>query len=125
MLAFYGPAGIAQIANGTSIKVVVQGIARRLKPKGKSDEEIAKEQLEYRPGTRQGGASTPASRLAAHAKKAAEKFNADGLAQLISRLEDPAFRAQVEAMGIDLSTLPQQNGGDEGDDNEDEGEDQQ
>lgn len=105
-LAFYGASGVARFINGTSLRVSCQAIARRGKTATppKSDEQIAKEQLEFRPGSRQGGQSTPASRAASATRKAASVVNGDAIAEMMNRMaNDPAFRDQLKALGIDTS----------------------
>lgn len=119
---YYGFEGIANILNGTSLKVSFQSIARRLKTRvvknvatPATDEEIAKAQIEFRPGKREGGQSTPASRAANEAKKAAAMANGDALAQLFKKVQNREIPASVlEALGIDPSTFytpaPSENG---------------
>jgi len=69
----YGEDGVLTMADGTSVRVSFQNIARRFKAAGKTDDEIATAQVNFKPGKRQGGASTPASRAARAAKKAVEQ----------------------------------------------------
>lgn len=134
MITFYGNEGVARIYNGTSGRVQAQGIARRVTLKGQkatppwSDEqinnEIAKAQLEYRPGKRQGGQSTAQSRAVNAAKKAAGKISGDALAGLMEKIagmsdaEREAFGSQF---GINFAAVTA-NGTDEdeGDENENE-----
>lgn len=104
MIAYYGNEGISNIVNGTSLRVSFQGIARRGKDPKKnwSDEKIAQEQIDFRPGKREGGQSTPQSRLANQAKKVAGQVNADFMAELIGKIArkeiDPAL---LRAAGFD------------------------
>lgn len=106
-LAYYGVSGIARFINGTSLRVSCQGIIRRGKAAGKTDEKMAEEQLAFRPGSRQGGQSTPASRAASASKKAAGKFSGDSIAEMMNRLAtDEAFANQIRALGIDLAAPP-------------------
>ena len=86
MIEFYGEQGVLDMADGTSIRVSGQSIARRLKAAGKSDDEIATKQLEFRPGKRTVGAATPATRAASSAKKASEKVSGDVLAALLDKI---------------------------------------
>ena len=83
-LAFYGEDGIKTILDGTSLRVSFQGIARRMKAAGKDDDEIATAEINFKPGKRQVGAATPASRAAKAAKGAAEAFGEKG--DLITKL---------------------------------------
>lgn len=112
LMAFYGPEGVGRIYNGTSGRVQFQGIARRITQKGKKEgwdddkinAEIAKAQLEYRPGKRQAGQSTAQSRAANAAKKAAGKIGGDAIASMLEKVasmsaEDRA--ALASTLGID------------------------
>lgn len=84
---FYGEDGVLAIADGTSLRVSFQGIARRYRTAKKADDEIAKAQIEFRPGKRVVGASTPATRTARLAKSAIEKgVDADAMAKLIEKI---------------------------------------
>lgn len=105
-ISFYGASGVGRFVNGTSLRVSCQAIARRGKTATppKSDEQIAKEQLEFRPGSRQGGQSTPVSRAAAATRKAAAVVNGDAITEMMNRMAtDPAFRASLASLGIDVS----------------------
>lgn len=103
----YGVEGIKNVLDGTSLRVSFQGIARRLKAAGKTDDEIAKAELEFRPGKRQGGQSTPASRAANAAKKASEKVNGDAISQLLNAMaEGKITQEQLAALGLDISLTP-------------------
>lgn len=83
-LAHWGEDGALASWDGTSFRVAFQSIARRLKLGGKDDNEIAQKQIEYKPGKRVIGASTPQSRAGNAAKKAAEKVDGDLLARLMA-----------------------------------------
>lgn len=116
LITFYGNEGVARIYNGTSGRVQSQSIARRVTQKGvkegwtdeKINDEIAKAQLEYRPGKRQGGQSTAASRAANAAKKAADKIGGDAIAQMLAKVAamSPEERAALAGtMGIDPASF--------------------
>lgn len=83
MIDFYGKDGVLDFADGTSLRVSFQGIARRMKAAGKSDDVIKDAEIRFRPGKRAGGVSTPQSRAARAARVAVEK-GADG--DLVARL---------------------------------------
>lgn len=88
MLEFYGNEGICAIVNGTSLRTTFVGIARRLKAAGKSDDEIADNQIKYRPGKRV-TAGTPQSRVRNASARAAEALGpeyADRLASMLDRI---------------------------------------
>ncbi|HEY6022438.1 MAG TPA: hypothetical protein VIY48_22025 [Candidatus Paceibacterota bacterium] len=72
--SYYGDEALLNILDGTSLRVSFQGIARRMAAAGKAMDEIAKAQIDFRPGKRQVGASTPVSRAGNAARKAAEKL---------------------------------------------------
>lgn len=117
-IAFYGPEGISNILGGTSLRVSFQGIARTAKEKGETDpskaqtdEQIAAAQIAFRPGKREGGQSTPASRLGNQAKRLAAKANPDVLANLLKMVEEGKLDVGLlKAAGIegaeDLYTVP-------------------
>lgn len=84
--AVYGDEGVLDICDGTSLRVSFQGIARRMKAAGKSDDEIKDAQIRFRPGKRAGGVSTPVSRAARAAKGAAEKVDGDLIASLMEQI---------------------------------------
>jgi len=88
MTEYYGEAGILTIADGTSLRVSFQNIARRMKIAGKTNDEIATAMTSFRPGNRQGGASTPVTRSARLAKTASEKLgdNAAKLEELLGKI---------------------------------------
>jgi len=85
--------------DGTSPRVSYQGIARRMKLQGKSDDEIAQAQIEFRPGTRVVGAATPVSRATKAAKQAAEKVSGDTIAAFLEKV------AKGEISEEDLAAL--------------------
>ena len=84
--ANFGEKGLLDILDGTSLRVSYQGIARRLKVAGKSDDEIANAQVQFKPGKRAGGSSTPASRARKAAESASEKVGGDVVARLLERI---------------------------------------
>lgn len=88
MVSYYGEESILAMADGTSLRVSFQGIARRFRAAKKSDDEIAKAQIDFRPGKRVGGTATPGSRAARVAKTAVEKgiVDADALQRLLDRV---------------------------------------
>jgi hypothetical protein len=90
---------IRNVLDGTSLRVSFQSIARRYKMAGKSDDEIAKAQIEFKPGKRVGGVSTPVSRAARAAKSAAEKVDGDVVAALLEKI------AKGELSQEDLASL--------------------
>ena len=102
-LAYYGAEAIANILDGTSLRVSFQGTARRLRAKGESDDAIAKKQLEFRPGKREGGESTPVSRAARGAKAAAQAIGGDGgdlIASFMARIaKGEITREALEKLG--------------------------
>lgn len=90
----YGEEAVRDILDGTSLRVSFQNIARRFKIAGKSDEDIAKGMIEFKPGKRAGGTSTPGSRAASAAKKAVEKTGAgDDIAVLLDKIANGEFTA--------------------------------
>jgi hypothetical protein len=73
MRAHYGDAGLLAVADGTSLRVSFQNIIRRAVAGGKATpDDVAKAQIEFKPGKRVVGESTPASRVARAAKSAVE-----------------------------------------------------
>lgn len=85
--AFYGDEGIKNVLDGTSLRVSFQSIARRYRMAKKSDNDIKKAQVEFRPGSRQGGVSTPVSRARRKAESAAEKLsNPDALSAFLEKV---------------------------------------
>ncbi len=85
-VANFGEEGVTDVLDGTSLRVSYQGIARRLKAGGKTDDDIAKAQADFKPGKRQGGASTPQSRAVRSVKAASEKVDGDTLAMIMERI---------------------------------------
>jgi hypothetical protein len=99
MIEFYGEQGVLDMADGTSIRVSAQSIARRLKVTGKTDDEIATKQLEFKPGKRQVGAATPTTRAASSAKKASEKVSGDTLSKFLEKIASGELsEADLEAL---------------------------
>ena len=101
-VAFYTEEGILNVLDGTSVRVQMQGIARRM-VQGKepvTEDDIAKAQVEYRPGQRRVGEATPASRTARAAKKAVEAKPevADALAALLDRIASGKVSAEEMAL---------------------------
>lgn len=84
--ATYGDEGLVNILDGTSLRVSFQSIARRGVIQNKTFDEIAKAQVEFRPGKRAVGQSTPVSRAASAARKVAEKVGGDQTAALLERI---------------------------------------
>jgi hypothetical protein len=96
---FYGEEAICDILDGTSLRVSFQNIARRLKIAQKSDEDIATAMVNFRPGKRQVGASTPASRAARAAKAATEKVGGDAVEALLAKIASGELSAEdIEAL---------------------------
>lgn len=95
-----GRQAVMDVLDGTSLRVSFQNIARRLKIAGKTDEEIATAQVNFKPGKRQGGASTPVSRAAKAAKSAAEKVDGD----IVSALLEKIARGELSAADIQSLT---------------------
>ena len=85
---YYGDEGVLDVIDGTSLRVSFQSIARRMRIAEKSDDEIAKAMIEFRPGKRAVGASTPASRAKRAAGQAAEKLGdqADAVTELLKKV---------------------------------------
>jgi hypothetical protein len=105
-IAYYGKQGILNVLDGTSFRVSFQGKARTGIAAGKSYDDIAKSQIEFKPGSRQGGQSTPASRAAAAAKKASEKLNGDAITQMLNAIASGKITSEMLAqMGVDVSSL--------------------
>lgn len=86
--ATYGTEGVLAILDGTSVRVSMQSIARRGALAKKSVDDIAKMQIDFRPGKRAVGKSTPESRAASAARKAASKLGgqSDSIASLLERI---------------------------------------
>ncbi len=90
MVAHYGEEGVLGTEDGTSLLVSFQGIGRRMRQAGKSDDDIATAQVAFRPGTREVGVSTPKSRARNAAAKAAEKLGGTAGDTIASFLEKVA-----------------------------------
>ena len=91
--ATYGTEGVLAILDGTSVRVSMQSIARRGALAKKSPDEIAKMQIDFRPGKRVAGKSTPESRAASAARKAASKLGGqtDSVTSLLERIASGAI----------------------------------
>jgi hypothetical protein len=98
---FYGVEGILSMLDGTSLRVSQQGIARRLKAAGKSDDEIATAILAFRPGKRTIATPTPVSRAKRAAAAAADKVNGDVVAAFLARVA--AGEIQLDESGNVIS----------------------
>jgi hypothetical protein len=100
-LEFYTEEGILRVLDGTSLRVTFQGIARRMAIAGKSADEIASAQIEFRPGSRRVGESTPVSRSVKAVKSvaAADPAKAEALEKLLAKV------AAGEVSLDDLSSL--------------------
>lgn len=85
-MSHYTEEGILNSLDGTSFRVSYQGIARRMRIAGKTDDEVAKAQLDFKPGKKAVGVSTPVSRAARAAKGAAEKVDGDKIAAFLARV---------------------------------------
>ena len=82
----YGDEGLKDVLNGTSLRVSFQGIARRYRIAKKTDDEITQAEIDFKPGKRAGGASTPVSRASRAARQAAEKVNGDTVTALLEKI---------------------------------------
>lgn len=103
---YYGADAVRDVLDGTSLRVSFQSIARRYKAAGKSIDEIAKAEVDFRPGKRAGGVSTPVSRAQRAAKSAAEKVgDGDALAQLLEKVA--AGEIDLASLGITVNPQPQ------------------
>lgn len=100
LLDKYGEEGIRNIADGTSVRVSFQSIARRLKAAGKDDNTIAQAQLDFKPGTRVGGVAKPENKAARAAKQASEKI---GDPDLVTKFLEKVARGELS--GADLAAL--------------------
>jgi hypothetical protein len=94
---FEGEEKVIDSLDGTSLRVAYQSIARRGRMANKSMDEIAKSQIDYRPGKR--GVSTPQNKAARAAKAAAEKVDPGMLEALLSKV------ASGELSQEELATL--------------------
>lgn len=96
---FYGNDSICDVLDGTSLRVSFQNIARRYAAAGKSMDEIAQAQVNFRPGKRTVGASTPVTRASSAARRAAEKMG--DKAESITRLLDRIAKGEVSEEELD------------------------
>lgn len=103
MRAFYGDEGVLAVADGTSLRVSFQNIARRFRAakEPKSDDDIAKAQVDFRPGKRAVGQSTPQSRAASAAKKAVEKT---GGSEAVTKLLEDIASGKLSAADVEALT---------------------
>jgi hypothetical protein len=106
LVEHYGEEGVLSTEDGTSILVSMQGIARRMRIAGKTDDEIAAAQVAFKPGTREVGVSTPKSRARNAAAKAAEKLGGTGGDIIAALLERVANGDISEAELAELTTAP-------------------
>lgn len=83
--AYYGDEALKDILDGTSLRVSFQSISRRMTLAQKHDDEIAKAQVDFRPGKRVGGVSTPKSRARKAADTAVEKAG-DAVTALLEKI---------------------------------------
>ena len=100
---YYGEEGILRILDGTSTRVSFQSTARRMAIAGKSDDDIAKAQVDFRPGTRVVGESTPVSRAARAARSAAEKLGGESGDAIAAFLEKVA-RGEIDMTRVEELT---------------------
>ena len=105
MIAHFGAEGVLNMADGTSARVSYQSIARRGRGvkdkdgKTQTDDQIAQAQIDFKPGKRVGGVSTPQSRAKRAAGAAAEKVDGDVVAKLLQAIADGTLSAaDVEAL---------------------------
>lgn len=103
MRAFYGDDGVLAVADGTSLRVSFQNIARRFRAakEPKSDDDIAKAQVDFRPGKRAVGQSTPQSRAASAARKAVEKV---GGSDAVTKLLEDIASGKLSAADVESLT---------------------
>lgn len=92
LVGHIGKDGVVNMADGTSLRVAYQSIARRgrgVKDKDgntQTDDQIAQSQIDFRPGKHQGGTSTPQSRAKRAAGAASEKVDGDVVAKLLEAI---------------------------------------
>lgn len=93
LVAHLGQQGVLDMADGTSLRVAYQAAARRGHTKGKSFDEIAQAQIEYKPGKRSGASSTPQNKTARMAKELVDKNPeaADEVQKLLAGLASGKF----------------------------------
>lgn len=84
----YGDEGIVTILDGTSLRVSFQSISRRHALASKTFDECAQAQINFKPGKRVVGESTPVSRARSAAGKAANRLGdkADNITSLLERI---------------------------------------
>jgi len=100
---YFGDEGILDILDGTSLRVSYQNIARRYAQVGKSMDEIAQAQINFRPGKRAAGVSTPVSRAGNAARRAAEKMGdqAENITAFLERVAKGEIpEDQLKALGL-------------------------
>lgn len=96
-VAQYGDDGVVNVLDGTSLRVSFQSIARRYRIAKKSDDEIAKAQIDFKPGKRAAGVSTPVSRMRNAAVKVATKIGdegADAIAELLKAVTEGKIKLE-------------------------------
>lgn len=98
--ACFGEEGLLRTLDGTSPRVSYQSIARRMAIAGKTDDEIAKAQVDFRPGARVVGESTPVSRAARAARGAAEKLGGESGDAIAAFLEKVA-RGEIDMARVE------------------------
>jgi len=99
--AYYGDEKVLGVLDGTSLRVSFQNIIRRGRAGDKSVDDIAQAQLDFKPGTRQVGESTPASRVARAAKAAVADggANEDQVMKLLEALKSGKLSgADIDAL---------------------------
>lgn len=89
MRAHYGDEALLNIANGTSLRVSFQNIIRRGHAAGKTYNGIGQLQIDFKPGKRVVGESTPAGRVARQARAAIEAsgVSEDSLSKLLEAIK--------------------------------------
>ena len=106
MVDHYGEEGVLGTADGTSPLVSYQGIARRMRLAGKTDDDIAKAEVDFKPGTREVGVSTPKSRARNAAAKAAEALGGSAGDTIAAFLEKVAKGEISEEDLLKVATSP-------------------
>ena len=102
-IEYYGDEGVRDVLDGTSLRVSFQNIARRFASAGKTMDEIAQAQINFRPGKRVAGVSTPVSRAGNAARKAAEKLGdkADDVTAFLEKISRGEIsEEQLKALGF-------------------------
>lgn len=82
----YGDEALLNVLDGTSLRVAFQSIARRGVTGNKSLDDIAKAQVEYKPGKRTAQPTTPEGRAAKAARSASAKVDPDALAAFLEKV---------------------------------------